>query len=164
MHDRKEDMMNLQKILRPLGMELLGWMICSAGVFAGFLLQFVGAMNFSLFFSGSLPSEHQSVSPVWFGAGAALCFICFAVVWRLMLRKTLDEILHLERAWLLVWILLAMKSLAEQIALFWFISLMMIGIFRVMLPAWITGFVVVYLFYVIIFILVDMLLHIRQTK
>ena len=165
MHDRKEDIMNLQRILRPLGMELLGWMICSAGVFAGFLLQFVGAVNPSPLFTGeALFSEHLKLSPVWFGTGAALCFVCFGVVWRLMLRKTLDDILLLERAWLLVWILLALKSLAEQIVLFWFISVMISGILGMRIPVWIAGFVGVYLFYVIIFIIVDMLVHIRKTK
>ena len=148
--------MDWQKMFHTFGTELLGWTICSAGVFAGFLLQLMGAVNPGVLLDGEA-SLHMN--PVWFGIGALLCFISFAAVWKLVLRKTLDEILQLERVWLLVWILLAVKSLFAQFMLFCYGMIFMIAFQSTPRPEWMTGFVIVYIFYVIIFIVVDMLLH-----
>ena len=157
--------MEQSKLLHHLGMELLGWAICSAGAVAAFLLQYIGAVNFgSLIGSDSAASVPVRLNPVWYWIGAALCVVCFTVVWRLILRRTLFEILKLERVWLLVWILLALKSLGAQFILFWFGELMLLGIMGPAHPSWTTGFVFAYMFYVIVFILIDAIRYSRKQE
>ena len=155
--------MELQKSFHTFGMELLGCVLSGAGAVAGFLLQFIGAAGGVRSDGGTVPSDHVRLNPVWYGIGAVLCVCCFAVVWRLMLRKTLLEILREDRSMLLVWILLALRSLAVQIILFWFISMLMTAFLNAVPSAWTTGFALIYPFYVTVFIIVDMLLHNRQT-
>lgn len=144
-------------------MELLGCVLSGAGAVAGFLLQFIGAAGDIRADGGTISSEHVRLNPVWYGTGAVLCACCFAVVWHLMLRKTLLEILRGERSMLLVWILLALRSLAVQIILFWFISMLMSAFLGALPSGWTTGFALIYPFYVTVFIIADMILHNRQT-
>ena len=157
--------MEQSKILHHLGMELLGWAICSAGAFACFLLQYVGSVSFSIAeSSGRVPFGQISVSPVWYGIGAVLCIACFTIVWRLILRRTLLDILKLERVWLVVWILLGLKSLAAQFMLFWFGEILLFGVMGAAHPGWTTGFIFAYMFYVPVFILADTIRQVRKQE
>lgn len=153
--------MEQSKILHHLGMELLGWAICSAGAFACFLLQYIGSVSFS---AAEGTGMVMRVNPVWYGLGAVLCVACFIIVWRLILRRTLLDILKLERVWLIVWILLGLKSLAAQFVLFWFGEILLFGLMGAEHPVWTTGFIIAYVFFVPIFILADAIRQIRKQE
>jgi hypothetical protein len=157
--------MKTGKIFCTLGIALLGWVLGSAGAFLAFWLQFLKSIKLESMASNSgfLPSWHWQVHPVCYVLGAVLSLVCFAVVWRLILRRTLFTILPLKKIWPVIWILLALLALFIQFMAFWFGMMITIG-FNTPYPEWTSGFIFVYLGFALILMTADTVRHVRQNK
>ena len=91
--------MKTREILRNFGIALLGWVLSGAGAFLAFWLQFFGSEKTdSCDSSGLLLSWYWDVNLLFYGLGAVLSLVCFTVFWRLMLRRTLLNLLPLKKS------------------------------------------------------------------
>lgn len=158
--------MKTRKILSILGIALLGWVLGSAGAFFAFWLQFLNSENTEKMTdsSGLLASWYWQVHPVCYVLGAVLSLVCFAVIWQMVLRRTLFSILPLKKTWLVIWILLALLALFIQFMLFWFGMMMTIGLSNTPYPEWTLGFIFIYLGFAIILMTADTVRHVRNHK
>ena len=133
--------MKTWEVLRNFGIALLGWLLSGAGAFLAFWLQFFGSEKTgSSDSSGFLPSWYWDVNPLFYVLGAVLSIVCFTVFWRLMLRKTLLNLLPLKKIWLVLWILLGLLALFIHFLLFFLGMMMTITFLDSPNPEWTIGF------------------------
>ena len=157
--------MKTRDILRNFGIALIGWVLGSAGAFLAFWLQFHGSKKTdSSDGSGFLLGWYWDVNLRFYVLGAVLSLVCFTVFWRLMLRRTLLNLLPLKKIWLLLWILLGLLALFIHFMLFFLGMMMTITFLDSPNPEWTVGFSFVYVCYAVILMLWDSIRTVRNQK
>ncbi len=157
--------MKIREILRNFGIALLGWVLSGAGAFLAFWLQFLGSEKTdSREGLGFLMGWYWDVNLRFYVLGAVLSIVCFTVFWRLMLRRTLLNLLPLKKGWIVLWILLGLLALFIHFLLFFLGMMMTISFFDSPDPEWTIGFSFVYVGYAVILMLTDCILTVRKKK
>ena len=157
--------MKIREILRNFGIALLGWVLSGAGAFLAFWLQFLGSEKTdSREGLGFLMGWYWDVNLRFYVLGAVLSIVCFTVFWRLMLRRTLLNLLPLKKIWLLLWILLGLLVLFIHFMLFFLGMMMTITFLDSPNPEWTVGFPFVYVGYAVILMLWDSIRTVRNQK
>lgn len=155
--------MNDHRVLECFGLALSGWLLSDAAAFPAFLLQFCGMEKTGgTDIESFLLCNYVAVQPVWYTLGAVLSLACFVLIWRLLLRRSLLNLLSQKKGWLILWSVPAVISLLIQFILFWIVVYMKTPGWESPYPEWTVCFGFVYVGFALILMLTDTILTVRK--
>lgn len=137
-------------------MSALWWLILWAAAFGSFLLMFAGVHDTGeTDGAGFLPINIYTVDPVCYCAGAVLSIAIFAVIWFLLMRRTVPLGRGWHPVWTVIWVIQVLLGLLGLLALYVVCMLMQTDLFSRLEPGFLEYFGFVYPITAALLILID---------